>query len=146
VNEYTGTGQRGIHLTSEIPFRKLFRLWPLANTRDTPNRSSRSGSRHGCDRLQEVGIRGIGIEQGGSSLYPAMALRATSVEVLRILTSTGPTETMHVQPGWTKRETRRYPPCKGVERQIPWNNSQGFWNILGTKPSVLGVIFSAFQN
>jgi hypothetical protein len=37
------------------------------------------------------------IEQGGSSLYPAMALRATSVEVLRILISIGPTETMHFQ-------------------------------------------------
>ena len=37
------------------------------------------------------------IEQGGSSLYPAMAQRATSVEVLRILISIGPTETMHFQ-------------------------------------------------
>ncbi|HYU46843.1 MAG TPA: twin-arginine translocation signal domain-containing protein, partial [Terriglobales bacterium] len=33
------------------------------------------------------------IEQGGNSLYPAMAQRATSVEVLRILISIGPTET-----------------------------------------------------
>lgn len=31
------------------------------------------------------------IEQGGNSLYPAMAQRATSVEVLRILISIGPT-------------------------------------------------------
>ena len=37
------------------------------------------------------------IEQGGSSLYPAMAQRATSTEVLRILISIGPTETMHFQ-------------------------------------------------
>jgi hypothetical protein len=37
------------------------------------------------------------IEQGGSSLYPAMAQRASSVEVLRILISIGPTETMHFQ-------------------------------------------------
>jgi hypothetical protein len=37
------------------------------------------------------------IEQGGSSLYPAVAQRATSVEVLRILISIGPTETMHFQ-------------------------------------------------
>lgn len=37
------------------------------------------------------------IEQGGSSLYPAMAQRATSAEVLRILISIGPTETMHFQ-------------------------------------------------
>src|SRR5437773_5089688 len=37
------------------------------------------------------------IEQGGNSLYPSMALRATSTEVLRILISIGPTETMHFQ-------------------------------------------------
>ena len=37
------------------------------------------------------------IEQGGSSLYPALAQRATDVEVLRILMSIGPTETMHFQ-------------------------------------------------
>ena len=37
------------------------------------------------------------IEQGGNSLYPSMALRATDVEVLRILISIGPTETMHFQ-------------------------------------------------
>jgi len=37
------------------------------------------------------------IEQGGSSLYPSLAQRVTSVEVLRILVSIGPTETMHFQ-------------------------------------------------
>src|SRR5438067_3265727 len=37
------------------------------------------------------------IEQGGSSLYPALAQRATHTEVLRILISIGPTETMHFQ-------------------------------------------------
>jgi hypothetical protein len=37
------------------------------------------------------------IEQGGNSLYPALALRATRTEVLRILISIGPTETMHFQ-------------------------------------------------
>ncbi len=37
------------------------------------------------------------IEQGGNSLYPALALRATHEEVLRILISIGPTETMHFQ-------------------------------------------------
>src|SRR5262249_59910214 len=36
-------------------------------------------------------------EQGGSSLYPSLAQRVTSVEVLRILVSIGPTETMHFQ-------------------------------------------------
>src|SRR5437773_2951827 len=37
------------------------------------------------------------IEQGGTSLYAALAQRATDVEVLRILLSIGPTETMHFQ-------------------------------------------------
>lgn len=37
------------------------------------------------------------IEQGGTSLYPSLAQRATNVEVLRILMSIGPTETMHFQ-------------------------------------------------
>src|SRR5438094_1370000 len=37
------------------------------------------------------------IEQGGSSLYPSLAQRATDVEVLRILMSIGPTETMPFQ-------------------------------------------------
>jgi hypothetical protein len=37
------------------------------------------------------------IEQGGTSLYPSLAQRATHPEVLRILISIGPTETMHFQ-------------------------------------------------
>jgi hypothetical protein len=37
------------------------------------------------------------IEQGGNSLYPSLAQRVTSTEVLRILLSIGPTETMHFQ-------------------------------------------------
>ncbi len=37
------------------------------------------------------------IEQGGTSLYPELAQRVTNKEVLRILLSIGPTETMHFQ-------------------------------------------------
>lgn len=37
------------------------------------------------------------IEQGGTSLYPALAQRVSDPEVLRILLSIGPTETMHFQ-------------------------------------------------
>ena len=37
------------------------------------------------------------IEQGGTSLYPQLAQRVTGAEVLRILLSIGPTETMHFQ-------------------------------------------------
>jgi hypothetical protein len=37
------------------------------------------------------------IEQGGTSLYPSLAQRVRDPEVLRILLSIGPTETMHFQ-------------------------------------------------
>ena len=37
------------------------------------------------------------VEQGGNSLYPSLAQRVSSVEVLRILLSIGPTETAHFQ-------------------------------------------------
>jgi Ferritin-like domain len=37
------------------------------------------------------------IEQGGTSLYPALAQRVTNGEVLRVLLSIGPTEAMHFQ-------------------------------------------------
>src|SRR5947199_3827825 len=37
------------------------------------------------------------VEQGGNSLYPSLAQRATHEEVIRILISIGPTETMHFQ-------------------------------------------------
>ena len=50
------------------------------------------------------------IEQGGNSLYPAMAQRASSVEVLRILISIGPTETMHFQT-WSDKAGNA-PPLK----------------------------------
>ena len=44
-----------------------------------------------------AGFHFCSIEQGGSSLYPSLAQRVTSPEVLRILLSIGPTETMHFQ-------------------------------------------------
>jgi hypothetical protein len=37
------------------------------------------------------------IEQGGSSLYPILALKVSNLEVLRVLLSIGPTETSHFQ-------------------------------------------------
>jgi hypothetical protein len=37
------------------------------------------------------------IEQGGTSLYPTLAQQVTNLEVLRILLSIGPSETMHFQ-------------------------------------------------
>jgi hypothetical protein len=70
------------------------------------------------------------IEQGGNSLYPSMAQRATSVEVLRILISIGPTETMHFQT-WADKAGNAPPltakdPVTGVEVTFPDLNSPPF--------------------
>src|SRR5215469_3635204 len=70
------------------------------------------------------------IEQGGSSLYPSMAQRATSVEVLRILISIGPTETMHFQT-WSDKAGNAPPltavdPVTGVSVSFPNLNSAPF--------------------
>ncbi len=71
------------------------------------------------------------IEQGGNSLYPSMAQRATSVEVLRILISIGPTETMHFQTwadkaGNAPQLTNVVDPVTGVSVTFPDLNSPPF--------------------
>src|SRR5438046_274002 len=63
------------------------------------------------------------IEQGGNSLYPSLAQRAHSVEVLRILISIGPTETMHFQT-WQDKAGNAPPltavdPVTGVSVTFP---------------------------
>jgi Ferritin-like domain len=71
------------------------------------------------------------IEQGGNSLYPSMAQRATSREVLRILISIGPTETMHFQT-WSDKAgnapslTNVVDPVTGVSVTFPDLNSPPF--------------------
>jgi hypothetical protein len=56
---------------------------------------------HPKDHIQAIantaGFHFGSIEQGGSSLYPSLAQRVSNPEVLRILLSIGPTETMHFQ-------------------------------------------------
>jgi hypothetical protein len=63
------------------------------------------------------------IEQGGNSLYPSLALRAIHPEVLRILLSIGPTETMHFQT-WSDKAGNAPPltavdPVTGVSVTFP---------------------------
>src|SRR5881398_82244 len=70
------------------------------------------------------------IEQGGNSLYPSLAQRATDVEVLRILLSIGPTETMHFQT-WSDKAGNAPPltavdPVTGVSVTFPDLNSPPF--------------------
>ena len=54
------------------------------------------------------------VEQGGTSLYPSLAQRVTSPEVLRILLSIGPTETAHFQTNLIMPE-----PCPFLSRKFP---------------------------
>jgi len=71
------------------------------------------------------------IEQGGNSLYPSLAQRATHEEVLRILISIGPTETMHFQT-WADKAGNAPPltnvidPVTGVSVTFPDLNSPPF--------------------
>jgi hypothetical protein len=70
------------------------------------------------------------IEQGGTSLYPAMAQRATHSEVLRILISIGPTETMHFQT-WQDKAGNAPPltavdPVTSISVTFPDLNSSPF--------------------
>ena len=63
------------------------------------------------------------IEQGGNSLYPSLAQRATHEEVVRILISIGPTETMHFQT-WSDKAGNAPPltavdPVTGVSVTFP---------------------------
>ena len=70
------------------------------------------------------------IEQGGNSLYPSLAQRATSVEVVRILISIGPTETMRFQTwadkaGNAPQLTNVIDPVTGVSVTFPDLNIGG---------------------
>ena len=77
-----------------------------------------------------VGFHFPTIEQGGTSLYPSLAQRATHTEVLRILISIGPTETMHFQT-WSDKAGNAPPltavdPVTGVSVTFPDLNSPPF--------------------
>jgi len=87
------------------------------------------------DFLQAVantaGFHFAWIEQGGSSLYPSLAQRASNVEVLRILLSIGGTEICHFQT-WQDKAGNVVPaaniidPVTGVSVTFPDLNSPPF--------------------
>jgi hypothetical protein len=62
-----------------------------------PNNNPQSITSHLQAIAFTAGFHFAFIEQGGSSLYPALAQKVTNLEVLRILLSIGPSETMHFQ-------------------------------------------------
>src|SRR5437667_10397985 len=65
------------------------------------------------------------IEQGGTSLYPALAQRVTNLEVLRSLLSIGPTETAHFQTWHDKA---------GNVNQLTYPTNGLFFPYLNTPP------------
>jgi Ferritin-like domain len=82
------------------------------------------------DHLQAIantaGFHFAFIEQGGTSLYPSLAQRVSDPEVLRVLLSIGPTETMHFQT-WQDKAGNAPPltdPTNGL--QFPDLNSPPF--------------------
>ena len=83
-----------------IPTLKIGRHTAIPRTdKDLVADSSQPGgvSKHTQAIANTAGFHFAFIEQGGTSLYPALSQRVTSVEVLRILVSIGPTEAMHFQ-------------------------------------------------
>ena len=74
------------------------------------------------------------IEQGGTSLYPSLAQRVTDPEVLRVVLSIGPTETMHFQTWQDKAGNANAGPGPGPNPPFtvfdPINNSSVTFNDL----------------
>jgi hypothetical protein len=62
-----------------------------------PNNNPQSITPHLQAIAFTAGFHFAFIEQGGSSLYPTLAQKVTNLEVLRVLLSIGPSETMHFQ-------------------------------------------------
>jgi hypothetical protein len=81
--------------------------------------------------VNTAGFHFATIEQGGTSLYPSLAQRVTSVEVLRILLSIGGTEAMHFQTWQDKAGNAPIlknvvDPVTGVKVTFPDLNSPPF--------------------
>ncbi len=82
------------------------------------------------------------IEQGGTSLYPALAQRVTHTEVLRILVSIGPTEAMHFQT-WQDKAGNAPPltdPTNGLVfpdlNSPPFGGEQFQTNLIMPEPTI----------
>jgi Ferritin-like domain len=82
------------------------------------------------------------IEQGGSSLYPSLAQRVTNPEVLRILLSIGPTETMHFQT-WSDKAGNAPPVTDSTNGLVfpdlnaaPFGGEQFQTNLIMPEPTI----------
>jgi hypothetical protein len=81
--------------------------------------------------VNTAGFHFATIEQGGTSLYPSLAQRVTSAEVLRVVLSIGGTEAMHFQTwhdkaGNAPHLTNVVDPVTGVKVTFPDLNSPPF--------------------
>ena len=113
-------------------FRKQSPPWRSAGIRRFPDERRRRAI---SDFFQAIantaGFHFATIEQGGTSLYPSLAQRVTSVEVLRIVLSIGGTEVMHFQT-WQDKAGNAPPlthvvdPVTGVKVTFPDLNSPPF--------------------
>ena len=98
---WTRTAARRTRISAP-PFRRRFRASPSVSTRRFPGSDAELGdpnniSNHVQAIANTAGFHFAFIEQGGTSLYSAMAQKVTSLEALRIVVSIGPTEAMHFQ-------------------------------------------------
>jgi hypothetical protein len=82
------------------------------------------------------------IEQGGTSLYPALAQRVRDAEVLRVVLSIGPTEAMHFQT-WSDKAGNAPPltdPTNGLEfpdlNAPPFGGEEFQTNLIMPEPTV----------
>src|SRR5947209_16139649 len=82
------------------------------------------------------------IEQGGTSLYPALAQRTRDAEALRVVLSIGPTEAMHFQT-WADKAGNAPPltdPTNGLEfpnlNEAPFGGEEFKTNLLMPEPTV----------
>ena len=99
-----------------------------------------------ADHLQAIantaGFHFATIEQGGTSLYPSLAQRVSDSEVLRVLLSIGPTETMHFQT-WSDKAGNAPPltdPTNGLTfpdlNSPPFGGEEFQTNLIMPEPTV----------
>jgi len=99
-----------------------------------------------ADHIQAIantaGFHFAFIEGGGTSLYPSLAQRVTDPEVLRILLSIGPTETMHFQT-WQDKAGNAPPltdPTNGLTfpdlNKLPFDTEDFQTNLIMPEPTI----------
>jgi hypothetical protein len=112
------------------------------NNNDLAGSTDTSPSTHLQAIANTAGFHFAYIEQGGNSLYPTLAQGVTNLEVLRILLSIGPTETMHFQT-WHDKAGNAVPltdPTNGLVfpnlNESPFGGEDFQTNLIMPEPTV----------